>query len=470
MLDARDIQIAVDRQRHRPRDRRRRHDEDIGHDTTLFFECGALCHTEAMLLIRHHESEAVKRHPLLNQRVRSDDDVDLMCGESGQHLRMLLLCEPPREEAHADTEWRQKLPQAVIMLARKNLRRCHQRTLTAALHRLDEGKERNRRLARANVTLYEAPHGQRSLHIARDLRPDLLLILGQGKGKRIAYTRNQRTVRPVGNPLLMLCRLLFEREQPALDEVELLKGEPPPCRCELLRILWKVNLTKCLRAPNEMILRPNLLRQGLRQRLARVCEHIRRHLPQLFLGQTLRRRIDRQNTEMCCGVLLCTEQGKGRDGRERHLSAPAIGIIHLPREENALSCAQLPFQKALIEPDRLRIACPITNEGRKDGKAASPRLPLRCLLNHAKHGRARPCCEIHDARDTALILIGTWIERQEVVHGSYAEPRQKGCLLDADAAHGVHTVRQLHALPPFFQKRLPHFCDSLHLYLINHQS
>ena len=147
MLDARDIQIAVDRQRHRPRDRRRRHDEDIGHDTTLFFECRALCHTEAMLLIRHHESEAVKCHPLLNQRVRSDDDVDLMRGESGQHLRMLLLCEPPREEAHADTEWRQKLPQAVIMLARKNLRRCHQRTLTAALHRLDEGKERNRRLA-----------------------------------------------------------------------------------------------------------------------------------------------------------------------------------------------------------------------------------------------------------------------------------------------------------------------------------
>ena len=110
MLDARDIQIAVDRQRHRPRDWRRRHDEDIGHDTTLFFECGALCHTEAMLLIRHHESEAVKRHPFLNERVRSDDDVDLMCGESGQHLRMLLLCEVPREEAHADTERRQKLP------------------------------------------------------------------------------------------------------------------------------------------------------------------------------------------------------------------------------------------------------------------------------------------------------------------------------------------------------------------------
>ena len=152
---------------------------------------------------------------------------------------------------------------------------------------------------------------------------------------------------------------------------------------------------------------------------------------------------------MCCGVLLCAEQGKGRDGRERHLSAPAIGIIHLPREENALSCAQLPFQKALIEPDRLRIACPITNEGCKDGKAASSRLPLRYLLNHAKHGRARPCCEIHDARDTALILIGTRIERQEVVHRPYTEPREECCLLDADAAYGVHTVRQLHALPPF---------------------
>ena len=103
----------------------------------------------------------------------------------------------------------------------------------------------------------------------------------------------------------------------------------------------------------------------------------------------------------------------------------------------------------LIEPDRLRIACPITNEGRKDGKAAPPRLPLRHLLNHDEHGRARPCRKIHDARDAALILIGARIERQEVVHGPYTEPRQECCLLDADAAHGVHTVRQLHALPPF---------------------
>ena len=314
MFDARDIQIAVDRQRHRPWDWRRCHDEHIGHNTALFFERGALRHTETMLLIRHHESEAVKRHPFLNQRVRSDDDVDLMCGESGQHLRMLLLCEVPREKAHADTERRQKLPQAVIMLARKNLRRCHQRTLTAALHRLDEGKERNRRLARANVPLHKATHGQRSLHIARDLRPDLLLILSQGKGKCIAYTRNEHTVRPMGNPLLMLRRLLFEREQPTLDEVELLKGEPPPCRCKFLRILWEVNLTKCCRASDEVILRPNLLRQGLRQRLARVREHIRRHLPQLFLRQPLRCRIDRQNAEMRRGVLLCAEQGKGRNG------------------------------------------------------------------------------------------------------------------------------------------------------------
>ena len=118
----------------------------------------------------------------------------------------------------------------------------------------------------------------------------------------------------MGNPLLMLCRLLFEREQPTLDEVELLKGEPPPCRCELLRILWKVNLTKCRCASDEVILRPNLLRQGLRQRLARVREHIRRHLPQLFLRQPLRCRIDRQNAEMRRGVLLCAEQGKGRNG------------------------------------------------------------------------------------------------------------------------------------------------------------
>ena len=260
----------------------------------------------------------------------------------------------------------------------------------------------------------------------------------------------------------MLCRLLFECEQPTLDEVEFLKGEPPPCRCELLRILGEVNLMKCRRAPDEVILRPNLLRQGLRQLRAHVCAYICRHLPQLFLRQPLRCRIDRQNAKMRCGILLCAEQGKGRNGRERHLPASVIGIIHLPCEEDALSCTQLPFQKTLIEPDRLRSACPITDKCRENGEAAPPRLPLRHLLNHAEHGRTHPCREIHDARDAALILIGTRIERQKIVHRPYTEPRQECCLLDADAAHGVHTVRQLHALPPFFQKKLPHFCGSLH--------
>ena len=118
----------------------------------------------------------------------------------------------------------------------------------------------------------------------------------------------------MSNPLLVLRRLLFKCEQPALDEVELLKGEPSPRRCELLRILWEMDPGKCRRTPDQMILCPNLLRQSLRQLLARVREYICRHLPQLFLRQSLRCCIDGQNAEMRRGVLLCTEQNKGCDG------------------------------------------------------------------------------------------------------------------------------------------------------------
>ena len=60
MLDARDIEIAIDRERHRARDRGRRHDEHIGRHHAFFLECRTLCHAEAMLFVRYDQPQCIK--------------------------------------------------------------------------------------------------------------------------------------------------------------------------------------------------------------------------------------------------------------------------------------------------------------------------------------------------------------------------------------------------------------------------
>ena len=60
VLNARNIEITVDRERHCARNRGRRHNEHIGRHRALFFQCRPLCHTEAVLLVRHHKPQRIE--------------------------------------------------------------------------------------------------------------------------------------------------------------------------------------------------------------------------------------------------------------------------------------------------------------------------------------------------------------------------------------------------------------------------
>ena len=227
------------------------------------------------------------------------------------------------------------------MLMCKNLRRCHQSPLTAVLHRLDEREQRNRRLARSDIALYETAHRQRRLHIARNFRPHLLLIVGQSKRQCRKHACDQFPIRRMCDSLLFLCRALLEREQPALDEVQLLERKPPPRRTQFLLLFWKMNASKGSPASDETVLLTNALRQVLFQFIHRLRKRIRHHLPQLLLRQPLGRRIDGQDAEVFIRRILCTEDFKRCDLRESKLPAALIGIVRLAREENALPLTQL---------------------------------------------------------------------------------------------------------------------------------
>ena len=67
-----------------------------------------MIYSKAMLFVSHDKSQFVITHFVLNQRMRSYNDINLMCRDSRKCFLMLLRCELARKEADADSRIRQK--------------------------------------------------------------------------------------------------------------------------------------------------------------------------------------------------------------------------------------------------------------------------------------------------------------------------------------------------------------------------
>ena len=147
---------------------------------------------------------------------------------------------------------------------------------------------------------------------------------------------------------------------------------------------------------------------------------------------------------MCVHRLMCAEHLKRRDIGNSKLPAAVIGILRLTREENTLTLTQLRLQEALVEPKRLHIARPIADQCRQHGKAAPPRLLFRHRLNDTEHRCAFTGTQPGDRRCAALILVGTRVVGQEIVHRLNAKAHKRRRLLYADAAHLADAVREIH--------------------------
>src|SRR5206468_12753719 len=76
LVEDRDVEIAVDRLRQGLRDRRGRRQQQVRVDA-LLAERRALSHAESLLLFYDRKSEPLERDALLDERVRSDDDIEL---------------------------------------------------------------------------------------------------------------------------------------------------------------------------------------------------------------------------------------------------------------------------------------------------------------------------------------------------------------------------------------------------------
>ena len=442
--DLRDIEIAVDRQRHRARDRRRRHHEHVGEQRPLLLERRALGDAEAMLLICDREPQRGELHRFLDECMGADDDVHLMRRDARDHLLPLLRRQVPREEADADGHTFEQMLERIIVLAREDLRRRHQRALEAVLHGLDEREQREYRLAGADIPLDEPTHGNRSLHIAADLLPDLCLVVRQRERQAREDLLHQLARREMTHATLRLARPLLEEQQAALDEVKLLKGEPLPRRRERPCILRKMDGGKGI-APRHETVRPlDCWRQDFPKRQRRSEQRL--HLPtEERLVERLRRSINGQDTQPALRLLPLREDLIRRELAHGKLPLPAVSVFHPSRDEEPSPGLQFLFQETLVEPTDLKEAGPITDECRQDIQVPRSRDLFPDAHDRARRRRLLARLQAANRREAALVLVGAREIRQKIVDGMDAEAREFLCLLRSDALQAIDRLRQLHA-------------------------
>ena len=108
LVDDRNIQIAVDHQRQRARDRRGGHDEHMGL-FPLADQRRALSDTEAVLLVRDDEAEARIGHVLGKEGVRADDKIVFPRRDRSLRLALFFRAHGTGESADAHAEGRKQI-------------------------------------------------------------------------------------------------------------------------------------------------------------------------------------------------------------------------------------------------------------------------------------------------------------------------------------------------------------------------
>ena len=148
----------------------------------LLAQRSPLFDAEAVLLVDHHRAEAGEGHLVLDEGVRADGDVDravgerrhdLLAGAAGHTVREQL--DPQRAIAEqvariGHLEVAEQGPHAGGVLFGEHLGRRHQRTLMTALHRGEQHRHGDDRLAGADVALQQAVHRMRRRQVARRSR------------------------------------------------------------------------------------------------------------------------------------------------------------------------------------------------------------------------------------------------------------------------------------------------------------
>jgi len=170
-----------------------------------------------MLLVHDDQAELLKFDAILNQRVRSDDELRIPLRDVAPHVAFAVLVERAGQQNDAVAGSFENLARGKIMLLRQNFSRRHQRDLVAIFNGDDRGLEGHDRFARSHIALQQTPHGAGRLHVGGDFFQHSLLGRRRMKRQYLLNRLANAVVKLKGDSGLRLLLAALEF-QPKLDE------------------------------------------------------------------------------------------------------------------------------------------------------------------------------------------------------------------------------------------------------------
>ena len=262
------VEVAVDAHREGPRDRRRRHQEDM-RIACLLLEGFPLEHAESMLFVDDGEPQTVEADLPLDDRMSTHDDVDFTAPDAIEHRLPLLLALLSGQEADLQAHGLHRPPDAQEMLEGEDLGRSHEGRLHAVVRGQGHGELCHEGLARPDVPLQEAVHLATAPQVVIDLTDGLLLGSGhlEGQPRMQARGHRARVIETHGGRASSLVAPPEREEE--LMEKELVPLHPVAGPIELFGRVGEMDLAIGLSDRHEAVgfeqLRGEMLLEGWRQ-------------------------------------------------------------------------------------------------------------------------------------------------------------------------------------------------------------
>ena len=162
------------------------HHQDVGRHLALGPESGALCHSEAVLLVDHSQSQTGKDHRVFDDGVGSHEYVYLALGQTVEYVGASSSFDHSGEQFYVYIHISQHLADGGQVLLCQYLCGRHDARLVAVAYGYEHGHERHQRLARAHVSLQQPVHLSATRHVVSYLPHHAFLRIGEVEGQVVA--------------------------------------------------------------------------------------------------------------------------------------------------------------------------------------------------------------------------------------------------------------------------------------------
>ena len=390
-------------------------------------ERGTLLHAEAVLLVRHDETEPVKLHRVAQQRVRADDNVKRPVLQRLTHCALLLCGHGAGQPTDAHAERREKAAQRGLVLLGEDLRRRHERALAAAFPNIPDARCGHKCFAGTDVALNQPVHRHAGGEVLHGAFHRAALRPGRGEGERAVK-------------FLDVCVLHADAaggapaaaHQPhgRRQHEQLFKNQPPSCQFQRAEIGGEVDVLICKPRLREAVALCDLRRQRVRHAVGARIERGAHGVQHQALRESRRERVDRHDPprQMPLAVLrlahrVCHGFFAARNGD------PAVKRVGLAR-------MQVVFPIVLVEEGDVHRAGLVHRAQLHQLHSAPDTHQTRLGRDHSADAHRFVRQHKRDRAKLAAILIPPGKEREQVAQRCDAELPEGLDLFRADAPQG----------------------------------